>query len=98
VPTFADASDAELSDADLTHLRDEMYAWADCAVTGYVKDALTPQERRILNLVEDDERYALEERAGVLQFGSAMSRDAATRVAYASYLRQRGLGSDNDIE
>jgi len=91
------ASADDLSDAQVEQLRAQLYALAGCVVDAAVQDSTDKCEATVLRLVPENERDAVEERAGMLQFDAGMTRSAATRAALAVYVgsvkgKGRGAG------
>ena len=80
------SSARDLSDAQVERLRNEMYDLASCVV-GACNEDRAIGERGTLDLIPEEDRDGVEERAAVLQFDANMPRSVATRTACASYLR-----------
>jgi hypothetical protein len=75
-----------LSDADLERLREQMYELAGAIVCLYQPPERLAEESA-LQMVANDDRASIEERAAILEFDAHMNRDAAIRVSIASHLR-----------
>jgi len=73
-----------LSDAQVTELRDELYAIGNAAVRTYGTDR--PQPFKTLTAdMPDDDRVAIEERAAILEFDGKLPRDKAERLALGQF-------------
>jgi len=80
------AAGADMSDAEVTRLRDQMYdiARSVCAVYPGSEARL---EWSALDGLSRENREAVEERAAVLEFDAGMTRTEATRTAIASHVK-----------
>ena len=76
---------ADLSDADVIALRDQLRAIADCMIDRYKTDREI--EAGALRGLCADARQVVEERAAVLEFDAHLPRRAALQRALASHSR-----------
>ena len=76
------AESADLSDADVLALRDQMHAIANCLIDQYTTDR--DIEVSALRNLSPDARQAVEERAAVLEFDAHVSRRSAFQRALTS--------------
>ena len=70
-------------------MRDQLYELARCAVGAYEREGTGRREEwAALNLLSQEDRDAVEERAAVLEFDANMARSSATRMALVSHLQK----------
>lgn len=89
------AAGANMADAEVTHLRDQMYDLVHSVFAVYPGSAAR-LEHPSLDGFSSADREAVEERAAVLEFDAGMTRTEATRTAIASHSRHArvaGIGS-----
>lgn len=80
------AAGADMSDAEVTRLRDQMYDLAHSVFAVYPGSEARLEWSALDGLSRED-REAVEERAAVLEFDAGMSRTDANRTAIASHLK-----------
>ena len=85
-----DAAGADMSDAEVARLRDQMYDVVRSLVAVYPGSAAR-LEWSALDRLSSEDREAVEERAAVLEFDAGMTRTEATRTAIASHLKPARL-------
>jgi hypothetical protein len=89
-------SDCPKSDAELEKLRDQLYGLARVAVEALPnkprKNTL-PREPECfadaLLFLPENERYELEERAGIMEFDGGLDRSAAEQAAFSKFWREK---------
>lgn len=84
------AAGADMSDAEVTLLRDQMYDLVHSVLAVYPGSAARPECPSLEQLTRED-REAVEERAAVLEFDAGMTRTEATRTAIASHIKPARL-------
>ena len=89
-------SDCPKSDAEMEKLRDQLYGLAQVVVEALPKK---PRKNILLRkpecfadavlLLPENERYELEERAGIMEFDGGLDRSAAERAAFSQFWREK---------
>ena len=87
-------SECVLSDQDIECLRDQLCDLAAVTIEGIeeqsqVSGALTGNEAQ-LEMIPEDDRYEVEERAAILEFLGGKSRSDAEQLALQQYLEETG--------
>ena len=65
----------------MVRLRDQLYAFAHCAVAAFAQDACDEPGATVLGCLPPDVREEVEERAAILQFDANLPSGLATRAA-----------------
>lgn len=82
-------SECLLSDCEIEQVRDQLYAIARVWIDGGLR-ALGGPSVEFSEMLAENERVEVEERAAILEFDGDLTRSEAERVAIGTHLRRTG--------
>ena len=85
-------TDCKLTDAELEQVRQEMYAFADIALESFCASKTPgsgPPVQSCLDVIPDQEREIVAERAAILEFEAHLKKPEAERQAFGEWVQAR---------